>query len=113
MPHMNIAMPIIPGQENDARDLAKEVAGPRRDDYASFQLPSGTSRETWTLQETPAGMFLLVWFDADDIEMGLRDLAHGDDDFTTWFRNRIETITGVGMGDGVGPLSEPLLDWSA
>jgi hypothetical protein len=114
MPHMNMAMPVIPGKEADARGFAGEIAGPRRAEYSAFQAPSDTSRETWTLQQTPAGTFLLVWFDAGDVQRGLEDLATGDDEFTKWFRAQIRDITGVDLTDPDGaPPIETLLDWSA
>ena len=28
---------------------------------------SGTTRVSWTFTETPAGNFLLVWYEADDV----------------------------------------------
>ena len=114
MPHMNLAMPVIPGKEADARRVAGEISGARRAEFSAFQAPSDTSRETWTLQETPAGTFLLVWFDAVDIQKGLEGLATGDDEFTDWFRTQIHEITGVDLTDPDGaPSVETLLDWSA
>jgi hypothetical protein len=114
MPHMNIAMPVLPGQEDAARALAREVAGPRRGEFGAFQAQSETRRETWTLQQTPAGTFILVWFDSDDLEKGFADLATGQDDFTVWLRGQIQDVTGVDMsGPDDSPMPEPLLDWSA
>ena len=114
MPHMNIAMPLLPGNEDGARAFAAEISGPRRDQFAAFQAQSKTRRETWTIQETPAGTFLLVWFDSADLEKGFADLATGQDEFTVWFRGEIKRLSGVDLGvPDDSPLPEPILDWSA
>ena len=108
----NGAFPILPGKEDAARAFANEVAGPRADGFAAVQARSDTVRETWTLQETPGGTFLLVWFDAD-LEAAFADLATAQDDFTVWFRGQIKDMTGVDMTEPPEDTPDLLLDWSA
>jgi hypothetical protein len=55
MPHMNMAMPVTPGKENEARAFAREVAGPRRSEFAAFQALSATYRETRTIWRVSGG----------------------------------------------------------
>ena len=61
----NGAFPILPGKIDAARAFASDVAGGRKAEFKDMQKRSGTTRETWSLQETPAGAFMLVWFEGN------------------------------------------------
>ena len=84
----NGMFPIQAGREEDARAFAAEAVGSRRDGFEAHHARSGTSRETWSLQETPVGSFMLVWFEGDP-EKAFADLATDDSEFTTWFCDRV------------------------
>jgi hypothetical protein len=56
---------IQAGKEGDARAFAAETFGARRPDFAAHLARAGVTRETWTLQETPMGSLMLVWFEGD------------------------------------------------
>ena len=71
------------------------------------------TRETFTLLTTPMGSFMLVWVEGD-VEKAMKDVATGQDEFTTWHRAQLKEITGVDLtqpSDASPP--ELLLDWSA
>ena len=109
----NGMFPIKAGREEDARAFAAETVGKRIDGFAAHHSRAGTSRETWSLQETPMGSFMLVWFEGDP-EKAFGDLATDDSEFTTWFRGQVLDLTGVDLGappDGPPPVV--LVDWSA
>ncbi len=108
----NGAFPILPGKEDAARAFAKEVAGPRADGFAELQSRGDTVKETWTLQPTPGGTFLLVWFEGD-VEKSFADMATATDEFTVWFRGRIKDMTGVDITEPPEDMPELLLDWNA
>jgi hypothetical protein len=109
----NGLFPILPGKEDAARILAKELLGPRRKEYDAFQARSDFTRETWALQPTPAGLFMNVWFEGD-VEHGFADLATAQDDFTVWFRAQLLDITGVDLSAPVdAPPPEMVFDWKA
>ena len=74
----NAMFPVLPGKEDDARKFAEEAQGSHRDQFGAFQKASGTSRETWTLQQTPARRVhaRLVRLQRP----GSRVRAHGDGD---------------------------------
>jgi len=105
--------PIVPGKEDAARDLAKELVGARSDQYRAFQARSAITRETWALTPTPGGLFMNVWFQGD-IEHGFADLATAQDEFTVWFRAQLLDITGVDLSAPMeAPPPEIVFDWSA
>jgi len=109
----NGMFPIQPGKEEDARAFAAETLGARRAEYAAHHERSGTTRETWALQETPMGSFILVWFEGD-VEKSFADLATNDSEFITWFRGRVLDVTGVDLGAPAdGPPPAVLVDWHA
>ena len=109
----NGVFPIQAGKEEDARAFAAETIGARRAGFEAHHERSGTTRETWALQETPMGSFMLVWFEGDP-EKAFTDLATDASEFTTWFRERVLDVTGVDLGAPAGdPPPAILVDWTA
>ena len=108
----NGAFPILPGKTDAGRAFASDIAGSRKAEFNAMQKRSGTTRETWSLQETPAGAFMLVWFEGN-VEQAFGDLATATDDFTVWFRAQIMGVTGIDMSVPAEGGPELLLDWSA
>ena len=106
------AFPILPGKTDAARAFASDVAGSRKAAFEDIQKRTGTTRETWSLQETPAGAFMLVWFEGD-VEKAFAHLATATDDFTVWFRGQIKVVTGMDMSEPAEGGPELLLDWGA
>jgi hypothetical protein len=109
----NGMFPIQPGKEDAARAFAAEVTGPRLAGYAAHHGRSNTTRETWAMQETPMGSFMLVWFEGD-VEDAFTDLATNDSEFVTWFRGQVLDVTGVDLGVPSDEAPAPILvDWHA
>jgi hypothetical protein len=109
----NAMFPVQAGKEEDARAFAAETLGPRRTDYEAQLARGGITRETWALQETPMGTFMLVWFDGD-VEKVFADLATDDSDFSKWFRARVLDVTGFDLAaPPEGPPPAVLVDWHA
>jgi hypothetical protein len=107
----NGAFPVLPGNEQAGREFAAVCVGERRQGFEAQLRRDGISRETWTLQETPMGSFVLVWFEAPDVEKALTDLASSDDEFTVWFRGQVKDLTGIDLGaPPEGPHPEVLVD---
>ena len=106
----NGMFPIIEGKEDAARKFAAETTGARKAEYAAHNARSNTTRETWAVQQTPMGSFMLVWFEGD-VEKAFGDLA-SDNEFTTWFRGQVMDVTGVDLAAApAGPPPEILVDW--
>ena len=110
----NGVFPILPGKEQEGRDFAAACMGERRKGFEALQAMSRVTRETWALQETPMGSFMVVWFEAPDIERAFTDLATTDNEFTTRFRGQVKDVTGVDLGaPPESPPPEVLVDWTA
>jgi hypothetical protein len=102
----NGMFPIAEGKEDAARAFAAETIGDRKADFGALQARSNITRETWAMQETPMGSFMLVWFEGD-VEKAFGDLASDNSEFATWFRTQVKDVTGVDLSE---PLPEPLPD---
>jgi hypothetical protein len=110
----NGVFPILPGKEQGGRDFAAAVIGERRKEFEALQTTSGITRETWALQETPMGSFMLVWFEAPDIEKAFTDLATAGNEFSTWFLGQVKDVTGLDLGaPPESPLPDVLVDWTS
>jgi hypothetical protein len=113
MPTFLGAFPVLKGKEDEGRKFAEEVRG-RMEDFNASQKRSGTTREEWSLQETPMGSLVLVRFEAADLEASFATLAQSTDDFDVWFKKRVQEISGVDLGAAPeGPPPEIILDWRA
>ena len=107
----NGVFPIQAGKEEDARAFAAETFGVRRPDFEVQLKRGGITRETWSLQETPMGSLMLVWFEGD-VEKAFADLATNGSEYATWFRARVLDITGVDLGTPTaGPPPAVLIDY--
>ncbi len=60
MPQVVRAFPVLPGMEDRVRDLARALAGPRAEQAAAFYAKFGVSHESWHLQETPHGTWVIA-----------------------------------------------------
>jgi hypothetical protein len=109
----NGVFPIQAGKEEDARAFATETFGARRADFEAHLAQVGVNRETWSLQETPMGSLMLVWFEGD-VEKAFADLATNDSEYMTWFRGRVLDVTGVDLATPPdGPPPAVLIDYRA
>jgi hypothetical protein len=90
----NGAFPILPGRDQAGTSQPHAGGG---EGFEAQHARSGLTRETWALQETPMGSFMLVWFEAPDIEKSFADLATSADEFTVWFRDQVKELTGVDL----------------
>lgn len=108
----NAAFPVLEGREDDARSFGKEALGSHGDHYNELMQESGTSRVTWTLQETPAGTMLLVWFEADDVDAIFEHMAHGSGPAVDWMHDRVLEVAGIDLREAPsGPPPEVIMEW--
>jgi hypothetical protein len=106
----NGVFPVQAGKDDAARAFAAETFGARRSDFEAHLARDGVTRETWTLQETPMGSLIVVWFEGD-VEKVFTNLATDDSEFTKWFRAQVLDITGVDLAaPPEGPPPAVLID---
>jgi hypothetical protein len=79
----------------DLTAFAQALAGPRAADAARFYRRYGVERESWHLQTTERGPWVIVVTElADPVEAAPR-YADATEGFHLWFKSQVEALTGV------------------
>jgi hypothetical protein len=116
MPAVAFALPILPGQEETVKFMTEEVLrpGPLREAYEESRRNLGISREMAWLQPTPVGDMMIVYWESDDPQYVLREIADSQDQFDLQFRQFIQDSAPAIDLDREQPLANSLLfDWQA
>ena len=109
------AYPMLPRHEAEIRRLAHDLTVPRAKDKDDFYLRMGVARETWHLQETSLGHWVIVVTDMADkpVDDAARSFAASPMDFDRWFKEQVMLITGIDPTiTPLGPPTEALFDSS-
>jgi hypothetical protein len=115
MPLVVRAFPLLPGKEDDLRAFASELAGRRLPEAAEFYRQFGVQQESWHLQQTPHGAWVIGVTDlTDDLEKAAQAYADSERPFDRWFKDQVLNISGVDPDvEPLGPPTEAIFDWSA
>jgi hypothetical protein len=114
MPLIVRAFPILPGKDAEMREFAAEMAGARRAEASAFYHSFGVTRESWHLQLTEHGAWVIgVTEVSDDLENTAKAYATSQRPFDRWFKDRVQQITGINPDvEPLGPPTITLFDWS-
>jgi len=99
MPAIAFAVPVLPGKSDQMRQFARETHGPRLEEYRASDRRLGASRESWHLQHTPQGDFVLVYFEATDVQRVFSQFAASRDPFDVWFKQQVLEISGIDFNE--------------
>jgi hypothetical protein len=114
MASLAMAFPILPGKTEQLKHFAQEMAGPRRSEYEASHKRVGITREFTSLQQTPQGDMLVVYWEVQDVQRMFEATAMSQEPFDIWFREIVKEIHGVDPSQPMpGPFPETLLDWRA
>lgn len=103
-------VPILPGKKGDALAFAASLMGERNAELDHAQTT--VTKESWFLQETPMGDFLIVYYQAPDPDKVHAALAVSDEPFDVWFRAQVLDITGIDISTPMTGLPSQILNWS-
>jgi hypothetical protein len=107
-----LALPVLPGKEEQTRRFVREMAGPRREESIAAAKGIGVQALNLQLQTGPQGALLLVTIVTDDPTAALRMYAAADSPYDRWEKQQFQEITGVDFNaSSDGPLPETLYDW--
>jgi hypothetical protein len=113
------AFPILPGKEQAARDFAALVGSSRRGEASLFYQRYGVTRESWHLQKTDDGAFIIVVTElgaapaVDAVHAQAHAYAKAQGTFERWFKDSVRDLCGVNPDEQpLGPPTETILDWS-
>jgi hypothetical protein len=85
------ALPILPGQENLVRSVGEAFSGSGglREEYEESRKRLGIREEKIWVQRTPIGASMIVYWETDDPQRTLREIANSQDEFAKQFRELI------------------------
>lgn len=109
------AFPILPGKEDDAREVARQMTEDRAGEAADFFQRMGVAHESWHEQETPAGRWLIVVTEMAEeaVEPAAARYVASAEAFETWFKAGVQQITGVDPTTApLGPPTRCVMSWS-
>jgi hypothetical protein len=111
MQTMNMAFPVVPGQEQALRDLAIQLNGPQKDDFNDFLVRVGAAEERWYLQDIGGQTHCIMYLAAEDLGQAFGALAVSKHPFDVWMKERNREIFNIDFeAPSDGPMPETLLD---
>jgi len=113
MNSFSVAFPVLPGKEQAGRKFAETCAGPRRNECVEYLKRVGITKETWHLQSTPMGSFVLVYIEAADPAKSFQILAESKHPFDVWFKDQVMQVSGQDLNKPMqGTPSEQIFNMS-
>lgn len=108
------AFPVLEGMEEGAREVARAMATERSAQASAFFARFGVRHESWHLQETPAGPWILVVSEIDAPVERAEEYSASHEEFALWFKERTLELTGIDpFTQPLGPPTEEIFSWSA
>jgi len=113
MPLVVRAFPLR-GSVSQLQAFASALTGVRAADARQFYRHYGIDHESWHLQETSNGPWVIaVTALAESAEAAAR-YADATEDFHVWFKNQVFSLTGVDPNQApLGPPTTQVFSWSS
>ena len=110
------ATPIVEGRIDDVRRFCEEMqTGARAKEHDESRRRMGFRRvKVWVQRVRNRRAVLIAYWEAEDIERSVREMAESQEPFDVWFREGVLEFHGVDLSQG--PLRNPpekFLDWQA
>jgi hypothetical protein len=108
------ALPILPGQGDLVRKMGEAVSGSGelRGQYEESRKRLRISEEKVWIQRTPIGYSIIVYWETEDPQRTLREIANAQDEVDQRFRQVIENAAPAIDLSKDNPLSNELLfEW--
>ncbi len=97
MEHICLAIPVLAGKSDDARDFMRELEESRKSEYGVSEQRIGITKEVWFLAQAPGGDLLVAYMETDDFANALQLFSASHDEFDLWFKRRLADSTGVDL----------------
>ena len=108
------ALPVLPGQEDLVRSIGEAFSGSGelREGYEESRKRLGIREEKVWLQRTPIGHSIIVYWQTEDPQHTLREMANAQNEVDKKFRQVIENAAPAIDLSAENPLSNELLfEW--
>jgi hypothetical protein len=109
-------LPVLPGQEENIRRVSETLggSGPLREEYEASRRRLGINEEKVWVQRTPIGQAVVVYWETEDPQRALREIADSQDEVDNMLKQFIETTAPAIDLTKDQPISnELILEWSA
>ncbi len=114
MPLVVRAFPVLAGRVEQVRQLAQAMTNERAAQTSEFYSRLGVRHESWHLQETPLGAWVIAVSEIDEPAERARQYSASQRDFDAWFKRRVLELTGIDpLTQPLGPPTEAILSWTA
>ena len=107
------AFPLVPGRERELRELARKLLAERRDEALAFYSRYGIVHESWHLQTTPHGSWVIGVTQLQTPSLGEAATRYSDSEhpFDRWFKDQVHRVSGINPDElPLGPPTECLYD---
>jgi hypothetical protein len=109
-------LPVLPGQEENIRRVSEALggSGSLREEYEASRRRLGIDEEKVWVQRTPIGQAVVIYWETEDPQRALREMADSQDEVDNMLKQFIETTAPAVDVSKEQPLSsELILEWSA
>ncbi len=108
------AFPVLEGKESLARAFAKSLATDRAADIAQFYTLFGVKSESWHIQETPTGFWIIAVTEIDEPAKRAEQFSASHAEFDEWFKAQVLALSGIdSTTQPLGPSTEEIFIWPA
>jgi len=103
----------VKGSVEDVKAFAHALETERKADAAAFYRKFGVSHESWHLQQTPNGPWIIGITMVDKPAESAPQFAASSTEFDSWFKGQVLRITGVDQAEQpLGPPTTQVFGWS-
>ena len=95
MQQIIFSVPVLPGKKQVLKDFVKEITGPKWAEYSAANKRYGVQKETWFLQSSPQGDWVMVYWEADDITKIFQEFGASTAPLDVWLREKLKEVSGI------------------
>src|SRR5206468_6409380 len=93
--------------------FAAQLKGQRASEAAQFYRHYGVSSESWHLQDTPSGPWVIAVTELDNPAEAAPRYADASAEFDVWFKTQVLSLTGIDQNvTPLGPPKREIFSWS-
>lgn len=108
------AFPVLEGKESVVRAFAKSLATDRAAEVAHFYTCFGVKYESWHLQETPSGLWIIAVTEVDEPTKRAEQYSASHAEFDEWFKSQVLELSGIDpTTQPLGPPTDEIFAWPA
>jgi hypothetical protein len=112
MPRVVRAFPLR-SSRSALESFAAQLKGQRASDATQFYRHYGVTSESWHLQDTPSGPWVIAVTELDDPVEAAPRYAEASEEFHVWFKAQVLALTGVDPNTTpLGPPTTELFAWA-